>query len=984
MDQTTGPAEPEQPENAGPSGERRPSRPFEDPSPSKRNKRTRSSKSQSEKQYDKSKPRKIRKKSKASDTEDDSSESSGSSPEGQALTDNSNSSESDTSSSSRKSKKKSKAKAEKVEAKSKAKQPKKGKKPDKKAKRKAETTEESSDLDDDLAVLDAAGKEKLIQETKSRLRKLQKSQLIQEDEGESSTIRGQADYYTTNLNDLQAALHGLNFAASSPSCLVMFQPPQAQTVLGNLIAPGSSADKAKNDADPLSDDCSSVQELREAKQKKSKKSKKSTHTKKSKSGSKLEYKRVDQLWDPKIHQYKLTETVKKTGEKAWDKYVFIVRRRFSPNGQYTGTLVDIKSKPLKECLKFVLKDVSGVSLLEGTPHLDPQTLFLFLEDLVDYWNDLLEAAEGYNMPNVPDGLTMQEVALRAKHLALMIEFLENDFEETKKSLEPLLEKKMITWDLLWALFKPNSIAYAPTYDDHDEPRAFKVELASKMSHFTKGTWYNIDGKYLDYNGKTFGMAAVAMEVPEFQGARSITSLECYPLEYHQDAGELKARLIERGKHFVALKGMNYRFYNGLAFTKTKKGMLRINVEGRIMVDAAVHRRINPNYHLTTFKSKGLIIGFGDQILDSSRDDTPSEDDADKQEVRSENSFTEKKRYRLIKTPDGKHTIVDIGSQQDTTAGQEQPLADAKDDDHSFTQEELLVACPVVFGFSFNEKMWLEFKVSGISEVVFNDQAFESLVLPENQKSLIKALVSSHAFHPHKSIDDIITGKGRGLVAVLHGPPGTGKTLTAEGIADLLKCPLYMVSAGDLGTDPTRLEKELQTILDIAHSWGAILLLDEADVFLQERALYDIHRNALVSIFLRLLEYFQGILFLTTNRVRTFDSAFISRIHLSLHFQNLNTKAKRSVWKIFIDRVKSQEGMDVAQITEADYTDLARRDVNGRQIKNIIRAAHALAIHENVALAMEHIRRVIDVAESFDVDFKGGIGYSEAMRSELTY
>ena len=76
-----------------------------------------------------------------------------------------------------------------------------------------------------------------------------------------------------------------------------------------------------------------------------------------------------------------------------------------------------------------------------------------------------------------------------------------------------------------------------------------------------------------------------------------------------------------------------------------------------------------------------------------------------------------------------------------------------------------------------------------------------------------------------------SGKGRGLVAVLHGPPGTGKTLTAEGIAELLKRPLYMVSTGELGTRPDQLETELNKILDVAHSWGAVLLLDEADVFL---------------------------------------------------------------------------------------------------------------------------------------------------------
>lgn len=83
---------------------------------------------------------------------------------------------------------------------------------------------------------------------------------------------------------------------------------------------------------------------------------------------------------------------------------------------------------------------------------------------------------------------------------------------------------------------------------------------------------------------------------------------------------------------------------------------------------------------------------------------------------------------------------------------------------------------------------------------------------------------------------------------------------------MLKCPLYAVSAGELGTDARFLEADLQRILDICHTWGAILLLDEADVFLEKRNMQDVYRNALVSVFLRQLEYFQGILFLTTNRV----------------------------------------------------------------------------------------------------------------------
>jgi AAA+ superfamily predicted ATPase len=105
----------------------------------------------------------------------------------------------------------------------------------------------------------------------------------------------------------------------------------------------------------------------------------------------------------------------------------------------------------------------------------------------------------------------------------------------------------------------------------------------------------------------------------------------------------------------------------------------------------------------------------------------------------------------------------------------------------------------------------------------------------------------------KTIDDVIKRKGKGLVTVLHGTPGVGKTLTAEGIAELLQCPLLHISAGELGTNPRELERELTMILDLAHNWEAVLLLDKADVFLEARTAQDIHRNAQVSIFLKLLE-----------------------------------------------------------------------------------------------------------------------------------
>lgn len=72
------------------------------------------------------------------------------------------------------------------------------------------------------------------------------------------------------------------------------------------------------------------------------------------------------------------------------------------------------------------------------------------------------------------------------------------------------------------------------------------------------------------------------------------------------------------------------------------------------------------------------------------------------------------------------------------------------------------------------------------------------------------------------------------------------TASKECVAESFKKPLYMVTAGDLGTDPETLEGKLSKIFDHAEAWDAILLLDEADIFLQDRDYDNLQRNALVS------------------------------------------------------------------------------------------------------------------------------------------
>jgi AAA+ superfamily predicted ATPase len=129
-------------------------------------------------------------------------------------------------------------------------------------------------------------------------------------------------------------------------------------------------------------------------------------------------------------------------------------------------------------------------------------------------------------------------------------------------------------------------------------------------------------------------------------------------------------------------------------------------------------------------------------------------------------------------------------------------------------------------------------------------------------------------------------------------------------------------AGDLGTNVEHLEHNLVEITSLAYKWGAIILIDEADVYLAERSLQDVQRNGLVSVFLRHLEYFQGIMFLTTNRLTTFDDAFQSRIHFAMKFSDLITRAKKTIWETFLQKVPTE-----VKISKKEMRDLSHKNIN---------------------------------------------------------
>lgn len=267
--------------------------------------------------------------------------------------------------------------------------------------------------------------------------------------------------------------------------------------------------------------------------------------------------------------------------------------------------------------------------------------------------------------------------------------------------------------------------------------------------------------------------------------------------------------------------------------------------------------------------------------------------------------------------------------------------------------------PCVIGFSLTAKAWGDCLVDGLQDISFSEDVFDRLVLPEDRKRLIQALVK-HSSPKHEgpnkhNFQDLIKGKGEGTVFLLYGPPGVGKTLTAEAVSEVLQRPLYSLSMGTLGTTADDLERRLTEILKLSAKWNAIILLDEADSFLEKRSsTSSLERNAMVSVMLQLVEYFTGILFLTSNRMDSLDPAFQTRITLSLPYHDLTEEGRRKIWENLLHKSGVASGRKEANDTTCviDTRELAKHKLNGREIKNALRMALALASEEDCPLSVE--------------------------------
>lgn len=278
--------------------------------------------------------------------------------------------------------------------------------------------------------------------------------------------------------------------------------------------------------------------------------------------------------------------------------------------------------------------------------------------------------------------------------------------------------------------------------------------------------------------------------------------------------------------------------------------------------------------------------------------------------------------------------------------------DEEDEEEEGTASEvvMLPMHPMVRVFSLLTHDYADAHITCFTPYEYDATVIKKLVLPPEHTHLIDALTGDAV----QRMSDIVQGKAQGIIILCSGEPGTGKTLTAEAYSEAAQRPLYTVQCSQLGTDEKELEKALGEVLERATRWKAILLIDEADVYIHERG-DDIHQNAVVGVFLRLLEYYNGIMFLTTNRATVIDDAILSRATAHVHYAHPRHGDRDRIWQILLTQYEAvANDMDADALVPAAVEAFPK--VSGRTIRQLIRLGLFLAKADKKPLTLAYLKR----------------------------
>ncbi|KAJ5938686.1 hypothetical protein N7466_001820 [Penicillium verhagenii] len=618
-------------------------------------------------------------------------------------------------------------------------------------------------------------------------------------------------------------------------------------------------------------------------------------------------------------------------------------------------------------------------------------------------------------------------------LRCLVEFMDTDMKDIFDMKRRIKSESVdqIAFEHLWLFFKPGDLTSLCPDNDASRRQAFRILSVtggrvcfdkSRKSSFdpvkdrnwdsdsendekvcdsvrfsgAERTNFIIDAFYLDSDGYAIAPRAKRFVVSPYSGERSVFSLPLRHFDFEAEKLQIQKDLLTRGSRFLELVSRKHNMhsthtmYSGSTiqesnFVSSRYKNWKINsteIHGEIIIDQeAALQHFKETYYYFSFRAGGAILTSPTAMdMRECVDFLAFDGDIVITDVFDDSVF-EQARYQVFLDSTNQLNSRSIAT-------------------NAFSDEDLLLLPPRVYGYSLLDHRWAAFNINFLKDLIASRgkdgwAKIEDLVLPENHKTILQALVTNQFQQsaleftgdrgPQNQFSmDVVPAKGKGLIILLHGAPGVGKTSTAECIAAKLKRPILPITCGDIGTNATDAENNLESFCNLADRWRCVLLLDEADVFLAKRERGDIKRNSLVSVFLRVLEYFSGVIILTTNRVGEFDEAFRSRIHICLYYPQLGKGEVKQIWQKNLQRLKSGPlNIDIEEKEIEKFADdLWQRNAhkpsrrwNGRQIKNAFQTAIALANWEyqesgakkrpRPILRVRHFRKVAKLAAHFD-------------------
>ena len=137
----------------------------------------------------------------------------------------------------------------------------------------------------------------------------------------------------------------------------------------------------------------------------------------------------------------------------------------------------------------------------------------------------------------------------------------------------------------------------------------------------------------------------------------------------------------------------------------------------------------------------------------------------------------------------------------------------------------------------------------------------------------------------------------------------------------------------------------------------------------------------LTVLLRVLEYYHGIMILTTNRIKSIDVAVQSRIHLAVRYDDLTRDQMRSILGTILTKfnVEEREKQCIVDSFKEHAEDTGLK-LNGRQIRNLVFSAQAMASADGrESISWSDIKCVTKVTREFQTQLKSIVETERAYR-----